>query len=71
MNVDSSGEAAARGKDWVKWANCGVEKMLTYCQLCDNGFKKYEKKCKFLQSETLISHSILLIEQVEIMATDY
>ena len=31
--------------------------------------KKYENKCKFLQSETLISHSILFIEQVETMAT--
>ena len=44
--------------------------MWTYHKLCDGGFKKYENKCKFLQSETLISHSILFLEQVEIMATD-
>ena len=43
--------------------------MWTYHQLWDSGFKKYENKCKFLQSETLISHSILFLEQDEIMAT--
>ena len=43
--------------------------MWTYHQLCNNGFKKYENKCKFLQSETLISDSILFLEQVEIVAT--
>ena len=44
--------------------------MWTYHKLCDGGFKKYENECKFLQSKTLISHSILFLEQVEIMATD-
>ena len=43
--------------------------MWTSHQLCDDGFKKYENKCKFLQSESLISYSILVLEQVEIMAT--
>ena len=38
-------------------------------QLCDDGFKKYEFECKFLQSETLISHSILFLEQLKLMAT--
>ena len=47
-------------------ARCG--KMGTYHQLCDDGFKKYKNKCKSLRSETLISHSILFLEQVKIIA---
>ena len=37
--------------------------------LCDSGFEKYENKCNILPSETVISHSKLFLEQVEIMAT--
>ena len=43
--------------------------MWTSHQLCNDGFKKYENKSKFLQRENLISYSILFLEQVEIMAT--
>ena len=66
-------------KNWVKWADLGL--FCYFCwevwknvnlppiMWCDNGFKNYENKCKFIQSETLISHFILFLEQVEIMAT--
>ena len=70
MNVDSRGEAAAPDKNWVKWANLGIFCWGGVDQLCDKGFQYYENKCKFLQSETLKSHSILFLKQVEIMATD-
>ena len=43
--------------------------MRTSHLLCDNGLKKFENKCKFLQCESLISYSILVLEQVEIMTT--
>ena len=57
-------------QNWVKWENLGIfcYFLLGAVEKCD-GFKKYEKKCKFLQSETLRSYSILFSEQVEIMAT--
>ena len=43
--------------------------MWTNHELCDDGFKNHENKGRFLQSKALISHSILFLEQIEIMAT--
>ena len=74
LNVDSCGKTSACSKHWVKWANLGifcwqVWKNVNFPPISDDGFKKYENKCKFLLSETLISHSILVLEQVENIAT--
>ena len=76
MNVDSRGEATAPSKNWVKWANLGIFLLFLAgrcgkCEITTNYVIVVPKEMKtnVLQSETFISHSILFLVRVEIMAT--